>query len=77
MVPGWLDAIEAEVTACLGPHDRLSARDLASALRVSESCALGYIVLLAGAGRLRIEAVSLPAGDHLQAGGNQSFARAA
>jgi hypothetical protein len=74
MIPGWLDAIEAEVTACLGPHGRLSTGDLASALRVSESCALGYIVLLVGAGRLNIDAVSLP--DHSHAGGDLPVARA-
>jgi hypothetical protein len=60
MIPGWLDAIEAEVTACLESHGSLSARQLADSLGVSETCALGYITLLAGAGRVRIEAVSLP-----------------
>ncbi len=60
MIPGWLDAIEAEVTACLEPHGSLSACQLAHSLGVSEACALGYITLLAGAGRVRIDAVSLP-----------------
>jgi len=60
MIPGWLDAIEAEVVASLGPRGSASARELADSLGVSEACALGYITLLASAGRLRIDAVALP-----------------
>jgi hypothetical protein len=53
-----------------GGHDALppqvgrprgsAARELADSLGVSEACALGYITLLASAGRLRIETVALP-----------------
>ena len=60
MIPGWLDAIEDEVKTGLNPGGRISARELADALGVSERCAVGYITLLASSGRLRIEAVSLP-----------------
>jgi hypothetical protein len=61
MIPGWVDAIEDEVRSCLRSGGRCSARELAEALGVSEESAVSYITLLASSGRLRIEAVSLPA----------------
>lgn len=60
MIPGWVDAIHAEVQGSMSPHGRFSPRELAEALGVSEACAVMYITLLVEAGRLRIEAVALP-----------------
>jgi predicted ArsR family transcriptional regulator len=77
MIPGWLDAIEAEVVASLGPRGSASARELADSLGVSEACALGYITLLASAGRLRIEAVSRPRGAGGYAAAGEPVAHAA
>jgi hypothetical protein len=59
MVPGWLDEIEREVVSCLGGGG-LHPHDLAGRLGVSERCAIGYITMLALAGRLVIELVALP-----------------
>jgi DNA-binding Lrp family transcriptional regulator len=61
MVPGWLDELEQEMARCLTGGCRLSPRELADALGVSEEAAIQRIVLLASSGRLRIEAVSLAA----------------
>jgi hypothetical protein len=77
MIPGWLDSIEAEVTACLGPRGSASTRELARALGMSEECALGYITLLASAGRLRIEAVSRSRGAGGSAAAGEPVAHAA
>lgn len=60
MIPGWLDTIEDEVAVCLASRGSLSARELAEALQISEACAISYVALLASAGRLTIERVSLP-----------------
>jgi hypothetical protein len=60
MVPGWIDALEIEVCAAIPASGTLSPGELARALRVSEACAVRYILLLADAGRLRIEAVARP-----------------
>jgi hypothetical protein len=60
MVPGWVDAINAEVYGAMPRHGTLTPGELAKALGVSEACAVRYITLLADAGRLRIEAVALP-----------------
>ncbi len=62
MIPGWLDEIEAEVRTCLCARASVSLADLAAALGISERCAASYVTLLASAGRLRIERVSLPPG---------------
>jgi hypothetical protein len=48
MIPGWVDAIEHEVTRCLCAHGELSPRELAERLGISEDGALSYICLLAG-----------------------------
>ena len=61
MIPGWLDALQAEVAECLCARGSLSAHELAEWLGVSEAAAVSYITLLASAGRLTIERVSLPA----------------
>lgn len=76
MIPGWIDAIEAEVKSHVNPGGRVSARELADALGVSERCAVGYITLLASSGRLRIEAVSLPGEPALQTAGARLHAAA-
>jgi DNA-binding Lrp family transcriptional regulator len=76
MIPGWVDAIEEEVRSCLRSAGRVSARELAEALGVSEESAVSYITLLAASGRLRIEAVSLPA-DPTFASGDARLATAA
>jgi hypothetical protein len=60
MVPGWIDAIDAEVCGAISRPGPFTPGELARALRVSEACAFRYIVLLAEAGRLRIEAVTVP-----------------
>ena len=57
MIPGWLDEIEEEVVSCLCTRGRMSARELGSALGISEASAVSYIYLLASEGRLTIEAV--------------------
>ena len=59
MIPGWLDEIEEDVLSCLGSCERMSARDLAAALGVSETCAAHYLYLLASEGRLAIEVIAL------------------
>ncbi len=59
MIPNWLDEVEDEVATCLATGGSMSARGLAESLGVSESCAVSYIALLASAGRLTIERVSL------------------
>jgi len=61
MIPGWLDEIEREVVNCLGGGS-LHPHDLAGRLGVSERCAIGYITMLALAGRLVIELVATPPG---------------
>ena len=60
MIPGWLDEMEADVVACLEGRDHVSVDEMAEALGMSEESAVRYITLLASAGRLRIDAVSLP-----------------
>ena len=60
MIPGCLDEMEADVVACLQGRDRLPVDAIADALGMSEESAVRYITLLASAGRLRIDAVSLP-----------------
>jgi hypothetical protein len=60
MVPGWIDAIDAEVCGAMSRPGPFTPGELARALRVSEACAVRYIVLLAEAGRLRIEAAAVP-----------------
>jgi len=60
MIPGWLDEMEADVVECLEGRRRVSAREVAEALGMSEESAVRYIALPASAGRLRIDAVSLP-----------------
>ncbi|MBI3455237.1 MAG: hypothetical protein HY002_05560 [Candidatus Rokubacteria bacterium] len=69
MIPGWLDAIEDEVAIALAARGRLSACELAQSLAVSEASAVSYFTLLASAGRLSIDAVSLPPGAHQHAEG--------
>jgi DNA-binding Lrp family transcriptional regulator len=61
MVPGWLDEMEADIVKCLGGRCRVSTAELAQALGVSEGSATRFIAMLASAGRLRIDAVSLVA----------------
>ncbi len=60
MIPGWLDEIEEEVLSCLCNRGRgkISARELAGALGVSEAAAVHYLYLLASEGRLTIEVVA-------------------
>src|SRR5262249_27832836 len=60
MIPGWLDELEGEVARALAAKDSLSLRELATAVRGSEPCASSYVALLASAGRVTIERVSLP-----------------
>jgi hypothetical protein len=60
MVPGWIEAIDAEVCGAMPRPGPFTPGELAKALDVSEACAVRYILLLADAGRLRIEAVALP-----------------
>jgi hypothetical protein len=60
MVPGWIDSIDAEVCGAVPKPGPFTPGELAAALRISEACAVRYILLLADAGRLRIEAVALP-----------------
>ncbi len=60
MIPGWLDEIEEDVEMCLGGRAGVSTRELAKSLGLSEGSAVSYICLLASAGRLTIERVSLP-----------------
>jgi hypothetical protein len=60
MIPGWLDELEGEVARALATKESVSLGELAAALRVSEPCASSYVALLASAGRLTIERVSLP-----------------
>jgi hypothetical protein len=60
MVPGWIDAIDAEVRGAMATPGTFTPGELARALRIPETCAMRYIGLLADAGRLRIEAVALP-----------------
>lgn len=66
MIPGWLEEIEEEVVSCLSTRGRMSARELADALGVSEGTAVSYISLLASRGRLSIEGVAVPRGKGLQ-----------
>jgi hypothetical protein len=61
MIPGWFDEIEREVVSCLGGGS-LHPHGLAGRLGVSERCAVGYITMLALAGRLVIELVAPPPG---------------
>jgi hypothetical protein len=70
MIPGWLDELEGEVARALATEGSLSLPELAAALRVSEPCASSYVVLLASAGRLTIDRVSLT--DHCR--GERSLA---
>ena len=63
MIPGWLDAIEHEVTTCLCGRESLSPPELAARLGISEEGAVSYVCLLASEGRLTIERVSLPRAD--------------
>jgi hypothetical protein len=63
MIAGWLGDIEEDVRNRLCGHGAMSARELAESLGVPESCAVGYVLLLASAGRLTIERVSLPRPD--------------
>jgi hypothetical protein len=60
MIPGWIDAIDAEVRASMCARDGFTPAELAAALGVGESCAARYILLLADAGRLRIAAAAWP-----------------
>ena len=55
MIPGWLDEIEQDVTSCMCDRERMSARELADALGISEVSAMHYLYLLASEGRLAIE----------------------
>lgn len=73
MIPGWLDEIEEEVTACLSPSGSRSVGDLADSMRVSESCAFRYVALLASAGRLSVEWVSLPSAAGPEGGDRQAL----
>jgi hypothetical protein len=66
MIPGWLDEIEREVVSCLGGVS-LHPHELAGRLGVSERCAIGYITMLALAGRLVIELVATPPGRRSEA----------
>jgi predicted ArsR family transcriptional regulator len=67
MILGWLEELEREVVACLSAPGGLSARELADRLGISERSAVGYITMLAMAGRLVIERVTLPVGEHDEA----------
>jgi hypothetical protein len=60
MIPGWLDELEDEVARALPGEGSVSLGTLAAALGVSERCATSYVALLASAGRLTIERVSVP-----------------
>jgi len=62
VIPGWLDELEEEIVPWLQDRGRMSARDLAGALGVSESAAVHYICLLASEGRLVIEEVVVAPG---------------
>jgi hypothetical protein len=59
MVTGWLDEMEAEVVNCVGGRRRITTAELARGLGVSEDSATRLIAMLASAGRLRIDSVSL------------------
>ncbi len=59
---GGLDEIRSEVRACLA-RGSLSARELATMLRVSERTAVGYVALLAADGEPCIERVALRPDD--------------
>jgi predicted ArsR family transcriptional regulator len=61
MIPGWLDELEDDVTACLRARGDMSARELADTLNISETTTVSYICVLAARGGLTIERVSLPA----------------
>jgi hypothetical protein len=63
VIAGWLEEIEREVVGCLTAPGELSLRDLADRLGVSERAAIGYVTLLASAGRLVIARVALPPGE--------------
>lgn len=60
MVPGWIDAIDAEMRGAMPTPGPFTPGELANALGIPETCAVRYIGLLADAGRLCIEAVALP-----------------
>jgi hypothetical protein len=77
MIPGWIDAIDAEVRTSMRAHERFSPAELAAALGVAESCAVRYITLLAETGRLRIAAVSVPCPAAHPAGAAGTLERAA
>jgi predicted ArsR family transcriptional regulator len=62
VIPGWLDELEEEIVPWLQDRGRISARDLAGALGVSESTAVHYICLLASEDRLVIEEVAVTPG---------------
>jgi len=47
MVPGWIEAIDAEVCGAMPRPGPFTPGELAKALDVSEACAVRYILLLA------------------------------
>ncbi len=63
MIPGWLDEIEHDVTSCMCNRERMSARELADALGISEVSAMHYLYMLAAEGRLAIEMFAVASKD--------------
>ena len=54
MVKGWVDEIESEVMGHLRNQEPVSLKELASAMRISETLALSYISMLVREGKVTI-----------------------
>ena len=54
MVKGWVDDIESEVMGHLRKQQPVSLKELASAMRISETLALSYISMLVREGKVTI-----------------------
>jgi hypothetical protein len=54
---GWWGEVEAEILACLREQGSTSTAVIARHLKMSEAAAISLLALLAGEGKLRIEAV--------------------
>jgi hypothetical protein len=59
MIPGWKEETEREYLQLLWESSRVSPRDFASRLGVSECCAVYWLTELAKEGRVRILSVEL------------------